>query len=204
MSRPVNLIFDFGGVLVDWKPDEILARQFPDSRRRELIRREVLGHPDWVELDRGALSEAEAVTRFARRAAVPAAEIEALFGAVRDALQPKPDTVRILRSLAAGGTPLYGLSNMSLECYDWLRARHDFFGLFDAVVVSGAVRLVKPEPEIYRHLADTHRLVPQQCLFFDDMQANVDAALSCGFQAVRFTDASALETELVRRGIEVR
>ncbi len=55
--------------------------------------------------------------------------------------------------------------------------------------MSGAVRLVKPEPGIYQHLAKAHGLVPQQCLFIDDMRANIDAALNCGFQAIHFTDA---------------
>ena len=107
--------------------------------------------------------------RFAARTGSTAAEIEGFFDAVRHALQPKPDSIRLLRALAARRTPLYGLSNMSQPIYEWLRERHDFFGLFDAVVVSGAVRLVKPEPAIYRHLADTHGLVPGHTLFIDDL-----------------------------------
>jgi len=203
LTRPTHIVFDFGGVLVDWRPDEIFARQFPDAQRRARVRRETFGHPDWVEFDRGTLSEAEAVRRFAARTGSTAAEIEGFFDAVRHALQPKPDSIRLLRALAARRTPLYGLSNMSQPIYEWLRERHDFFGLFAAVVVSGAVRLVKPEPAIYRHLADTHGLVPGHTLFIDDLQANVDAARECGFQAVRFTDAGSLERELVRLGVEV-
>jgi HAD superfamily hydrolase (TIGR01509 family) len=92
---------------------------------------------------------------------------------------------------------------MSQPIYEWLRERHDFFELFDAVVVSGAVRLVKPEPGIYQYLAKAYGLVPQQSLFIDDMRANIDAALNCGFQEIHFTDAPALRRQLEAHGIEI-
>ncbi len=118
LKRPVNVVFDFGGVPVDWQPDQLFAQQFPNTRQRELIRRETLSHPDWIEFDRGILSEEEAVKRFAAHTDGSADQFKAFFVAVRNALQPKLETVDILRGLAARGTPLYGLSNMSQSIYE--------------------------------------------------------------------------------------
>jgi putative hydrolase of the HAD superfamily len=193
-----NVVFDFGGVLVQWRPDKLLADQFPDEQNREIARREIFGHPDWLEFDRGTLLEADAITRFAARSGFSEARLRELFGAIREELQPKQDSVTVLRGLAARAVPLYGLSNMSADIFHWLRDRNDFFALFNGIVVSGCVGLIKPEPAIFAHLATTHALVRGESLFIDDMPANVSAAREAGFQAVRFTTADALAAVLER------
>jgi len=201
MIRIRNVVFDFGGVLVDWQPDRILGARFPDPRQRDVVRREVFQHPDWVEFDRGRLSEADAVRHFAARASITEDDMRALFDAIRHALQPKPETIDVLRSLAARHVPLFALSNMTAEIYGWLAERNDFFSLFKGVVISGAVGMAKPEPGIYAHLADAHGLVPAESLFIDDMEANIVAARHAGFQAIQFTDARSLVVELERLGV---
>ena len=168
-----NVVFDFGGVLVEWQPERILASQFPDAVQREIARRDIFGHPDWLELDRGALTQAQAVSRFATRSGFTDAVVHRLFNAVREALQPKLDTVAVLRALAARRVPLYGLSNMPAETYDWLCAQYDFFALFDGVVISGRVGMTKPDDAIYSHLAREHGLLPAESLFIDDVADNV-------------------------------
>lgn len=201
MTRIRNVVFDFGGVLVEWQPERILAEVFPKPEHRDAVRRDVFQHPDWVEFDRGRLPEEEAVRRFAARAALDEDHMRALFEAIRHALRPKGDTITVLRGLAARDVPLYALSNMTTDVFGWLAARHDFFLLFKGIVVSGAVGLVKPEPAIYAHLAATHRIEPAESLFIDDMEINVAAARAAGFQALRFTDASTLASELALRGL---
>jgi putative hydrolase of the HAD superfamily len=193
-----NVVFDFGGVLVQWRPEQLLADQFPDERDRHVARCDIFGHPDWREFDRGTLAEADAIVRFTARTGFAESRIQAFFGAIREELQPKHDTIAVLRDLSARGVRLYGLSNMSADIYRWLRDRNDFFALFDGIVVSGCVGLVKPEPGIYAHLASTHALVPAESLFIDDMSANVVAAREAGFQATQFTTADALAAELQR------
>jgi HAD superfamily hydrolase (TIGR01509 family) len=201
VTRIRNVVFDFGGVLVEWQPERILAEVFPEPGQRDAVRRDVFQHPDWVEFDRGRLPEDEAVRRFAARAALEEDQMRALFVAIRHALRPKADTIAVLRGLAARRVPLYALSNMTTDVFGWLAARHDFFTLFNGIVVSGAVGLVKPEPEIYAHLAATHRIDPAESLFIDDMEANVAAARAAGYEALRFTAAEALAAELARRGL---
>ena len=201
MTPARNVVFDFGGVLIQWRPEQLLSDQFPGEREREIARRDIFGHPDWLEYDRGTLHEADAVVRFAARSGLAEARIRALVVAIREELQPKHDTIAVLRGLAARRVPLYGLSNMSADIFRWLRERNDFFALFNGIVVSGNVGMIKPEPAIYEHLASTHGLVPEESLFIDDVAVNVVAARRVGFQAVQFTGAADLEAELQRRAL---
>jgi len=201
MSAVRNVVFDFGGVLVEWKPEEILRTYYTDSARRDVVRRDVLQHPDWLEMDRGHLSEAQAIDRFAARVRCPREEMAGLMQLVRESLRPKAGTIEILDHLAADGVPLYALSNMSVEVFSWLHARYDFFGRFNGIVISAAVRLAKPDPAIFEHLATSLDITPAESLFIDDMAANVAAARGVGFAAVQFTSADALAAELVGRGL---
>ena len=201
MTPTRNVVFDFGGVLVQWRPEHLLADQFPDKLERDNARRNIFGHPDWLEFDRGTLHESDAVVRFAAHSGLSEDRMRALFVAIRKELQPKQDTIALLRNLSARRVPLYGLSNMSAGIFEWLRERHDFFALFSGIVVSGSVGMIKPEPAIYAHLASAHGLLPKESLFIDDMPANVTAAQRAGFQALQFTGAADLATELARRGL---
>jgi putative hydrolase of the HAD superfamily len=191
-----NVIFDFGGVLVTWRPQEIIDSFYDDATLREAVRVHAFQHDDWLEMDRGTLDEATVVRRFAARMQRPEAELRALFDHVRAALQPIEPTVALLRELSARGYGLYGLSNMSAAIFEYLAGRHDFFGLFDGIVVSAAVKLVKPEPGIYEHLRERFGLDFTESVFIDDLPRNVEAARQLGLPAIRFET-----TEQVRRDL---
>lgn len=201
MSHIHAVVFDFGGVLVEWRPEVILARHYADAARRERARREIFAHPDWLEVDRGTLADAQALERFAARTGEPVEAMVALLETVRGSLDPKPDSVALLRELVARRVPVYGLSNMSVPTFEWLRARHDFFGLFDGIVISAAIRLAKPDPAIFAHLCTTYGLAPEATLFIDDTEANVAAARALGFAALRFETGAGLAAELERLGL---
>jgi putative hydrolase of the HAD superfamily len=149
-----NVIFDFGGVLVTWRPQEIVDAFYAEPALREAVRTQVFQHEDWLEMDRGTLDERTVIDRFAARMGRPRREMEALFEHVREAPTPIEPTVALLNELRERGYTLYGLSNMSEPIFAHLAARNDFFKLFDGIVVSAAVKLVKPEPAIYEHLRD--------------------------------------------------
>lgn len=195
-ARVRNVVFDFGGVLVRWKPQEIIERFYPDEALRTLAGRAVFQHPDWVELDRGTLAEAAAIQRFAERMGRPAEEIVALVQHAKDSLTPLPESIALLRDLAGRGIPLYGLSNASAETFAFLRERYDFWTLLRGIVVSGEVRMVKPEPGIFEHLCRVHGLRPSQTAFIDDHPPNLEAAARLGFRAIRFTDARTCAAQL--------
>jgi epoxide hydrolase-like predicted phosphatase len=192
-----NVIFDFGGVLVCWRPREIFESFYSDPQLREAVRVHAFEHDDWLEMDRGTMDEPTVVRRFAARMGRPEAELRALFDHLRSKLLPVEATVALLRELHAAGLKLYGLSNMSESIFAYLYGRHEFFKLFDGIVVSAAVKLLKPEPGIYEHLRDRFALDFGESVFIDDMERNVASARRLGLPAIHFES-----TEQVRRELE--
>jgi HAD superfamily hydrolase (TIGR01509 family) len=195
-SATRSVIFDVGGVLVDWSPRQILAGFYADPASREALADALFLHPDWRALDRGELSEADLVVRVSGRAGRPVAELEALLEAMRASLLPKPATIELLRSLHRQSVPLYCLSNMPVSVYAYLRVRHDFWDLFRGIVISGEVGMVKPEREIYEYLLARFGLQAQSTMFIDDMPVNVAAARASGLHGLRFDDAHSAERAL--------
>jgi FMN phosphatase YigB (HAD superfamily) len=192
-----NVIFDFGGVLVHWRPQEIIDSFYSEQNLREALRTHAFQHDDWLDMDRGALDEASVVRRCADRMGRPESELRALFDHVRAALTPIEPTVALLRELRErGGLKLYGLSNMSEAIFAYLDGRHDFFKLFDGIVVSAAVKMMKPEPAIYEHLRDRFSLDFGESVFIDDLPRNVESARRVGLPAILFTSADQLRRDL--------
>jgi putative hydrolase of the HAD superfamily len=198
VDRVRNVVFDFGGVLVRWQPQQIINGFYQDPRLRERLRQQVFQHPDWLEMDRGTLAEEAALERFAQRLERPHEELVRLLDRVRESLAPMPDSIALLRALEARGVPLYGLSNISVENFAYLRERDAHWGVFRGIVISAEVKMVKPEARIFEHLCQTHRLVPGQTVFVDDLAVNVEAAARLGFRTVLFRDAAQCAIELER------
>jgi putative hydrolase of the HAD superfamily len=126
----------------------------------------------------------------------PLEEMEALFEHVRASLTPIEPTVALLAELRQRGYTLYGLSNMSEKIFAHLQSRHSFFGLFDGIVVSAAIKLVKPEPAIFEYLRARFALDFAESVFVDDLPANVDSARALGLAAVQFETAEQCRREL--------
>ncbi len=192
MSDPStrNVIFDFGGVLVRWKPQEIIDNFYEDGELRARLRDEVFQHPDWVEMDRGALDDAQAVERFAARMGRPAAEMHNLLQRVKESLVPLEETLELVKGLAERGIAVYGLSNMSTSTFRHLEGRHAIWNVFRGIVISGHIKLVKPDPRIFEHISRTYELEPARTAFIDDLEPNVEAASRHGFRGIRFESAA--------------
>jgi len=197
----VNVVFDLAGVVFTWDPEAIIRSRYPDPDLQEVVRRQVFRHADWLALDRGTLPLEEAVERAARRTGLPAREIADLMDSLPRALQPIPATVDLLRRVKAVGHRLYCLSNMHLAVIDRLEQANSFWDLFDGRLISCRVHLVKPEPEIYRHLVDTYALDAGETVFIDDMEANLGPAARCGMQTILYEDADQCQRALQSLGI---
>jgi putative hydrolase of the HAD superfamily len=194
--RVRNVIFDFGQVLVSWRPQEIIDSFYSDPQLRESLRTHAFLHDDWLHMDRGTIDEPTLVRRFAARMKRPEAELAALFDHVRVKLVPIEATVALLHELHAAGFKLYGLSNMSQTIFEYLYGRHEFFRLFHGIVVSAAVKLLKPEPGIYEHLRDRFSLDFGESVFIDDLERNVVGARRLGLPAIRFESTEQVRREL--------
>lgn len=196
----MNIVFDLGGVVLTWAPDAIIASAFDDPATRALVRREILGHPDWYELDRGTLSRPDAIARAAQRTGLPEADVDAFLRRVPPALVPMPESVALLHRAKGAGHPLYCLSNMHAASIDYLERACSFWDVFAGIVISCRVRLCKPEPAIYRHLLDAHRLEATATVFVDDLDVNLDAAAAFGIRTIRFENAAQCARELKALG----
>lgn len=184
----MNIVFDLGGVVFSWQPDAIISSIFGDVDSKRLVRKSIFEHPDWVELDRGTIPLPQAIDRGAARTGLPARDIERLLDAVPRFLVPIEATFELIRSLAGTGHRLYVLSNMHLASIAHLQANYDIWDLFDGIVFSCSVRMVKPERGIYEHLLKEHRLDPADTIFIDDVAENLAVAASFGIRTIHFSD----------------
>jgi HAD superfamily hydrolase (TIGR01509 family) len=191
-----NVVFDAGGVLLEWNPPRVIAELYPDPIVQAEIREKIFEHADWHEFDRGTLTEATAPGHFARLSGRTPEEVGHLLRATAESLVPIDGTIRVLEDLAAGGVHLYLLSNMPESTYNILVKRHAFFAHFRHLVISGKLLLLKPEPAIYKHLVEVTGIVPAESVFIDDLTRNVIAARESGLHAIQFTSPEACRAEL--------
>jgi 2-haloacid dehalogenase len=196
------VVFDLGGVLLDWNPRYLYQHLFnrnSDGMERFLTE---IGFTEWnLEQDRGRpfdLAVAELSARFPHYADL----IEAYIDRWEETIAgPIEGSVEILRELKQTGSALYGLSNWSRETFHRIRPRYQFLDWFEAIVISGEVQLVKPDPRIYQVLLRRIGRQAPECCFIDDSEPNVAAAARLGFKAIRFESPEQLRGELRRLGI---
>ncbi|HET6521449.1 MAG TPA: HAD family phosphatase, partial [Geminicoccaceae bacterium] len=195
------VVFDLGGVLIDWNPRHLYRGLFDEEAAMERFLAEVCTQ-DWNERQDAGRSWAEAVAELCARHPDHRDLIEAYDARwpemVRGAIG---GTVGVLAELREAGTPLFALSNWSAEKFPLMRARFDFLGWFEHVVLSGEVGLIKPDPRIFELLLARVGRDAGACVYIDDVDGNVEAARRLGLDAVPFRSPDQLRGELVRRGL---
>jgi len=195
------VVFDLGGVLIDWNPRYLYRKLFDDEAAMESFLANVVS-PEWNGQQDSGRTWAEAVEVLGREHPEQRDLIAAYWHrwqeTLGDAIAP---TVEILEELRRTGVRLYALSNWSAETFPVARPRYPFLESFDGIVISGEVKLAKPDPRIFRHLLDRYGLDPAATVFIDDSEANVRAAAAHGLVALRFEDAATLRNDLVRLGL---
>jgi 2-haloacid dehalogenase len=200
--QPSTVIFDLGGVLIDWNPRYLYRKLFAgDDEAMEAFLAEVTS-PAWnAEQDAGRTWR-EAVDALAAihpdRRDLIAAYDERWEETLGD---PIEGTVEILAELRAGGLRLAALSNWSAEKFPIARPRYPFLDWFETIVISGEVRVSKPDPGIFRHVLERLDLDAEACVFIDDSAANVEAAADLGMTALQFRDPATLRADLRALGL---
>jgi 2-haloacid dehalogenase len=195
------VVFDFGGVLVDWDPRHLYRTLFEDEGAMEEFLATVCTG-EWNDLlDRGrpfAEAVADLVERFPDSAELVTAYHERWPEMLRG---PIEGTVEVLEELRAAGVPTFLLSNASAETWPHVTERFGFLGRIDGLLLSGEVGVAKPDPEIFDELCRRFGLRPEATFFVDDRAVNVDAARRLGFAAHHFRGSAGLRAELVALGL---
>ena len=191
------IIFDFGGVLLDWDPRYLYQRYFPEnSQAMEQYLKEINFYKWNARQDEGR-SFSEGVADLSAQFPEYQLLIQAYFDHWEDSIAgPIAGTVDILHELKQKGIPLYGLSNWSTETFPRAKHKYPFFDWFDDILLSGEVKLNKPDPAIFNLLLTKINYLAPECLLIDDSQPNIDSAKNLGFITIHFTSPQALHTEL--------
>lgn len=196
----MNVVFDLGGVVFNWKPDKLIADTFENKNIHQIVLSGLFRHHDWIELDRGTLAEEEAVKRGSVRTGLPESEINRLMQAVPPFLTPIDESVQLIRDLKDNKNKLFVLSNMHLASINHLEKTYSFLDLFDGRVISCRIHKVKPEADMYHYLINTYQLDPNITLFIDDTDINLDVAEKLGIRTIKFENPAQCRRELEKLG----
>lgn len=191
-----NIVFDFGGVLVDWNPHHLYDKYFGSREKAEWFLNNICLYSWNLQMDGGkpfaeGVAElqaehpewSEAITIYHTR------WIEMMNGEIEG-------MVSVVKRLKMAGYGVYGLTNWSAETFPMVRDTYPVFQEFDGIVVSGEEHLLKPDAAIYKCLLERYDLQAEESLFVDDNADNVAGARNVGMKAIQFTSAEELEREL--------
>lgn len=182
-----NIIFDMGGVLVDFNPDRSLRDHFPDSLH-ELIKKNTFLSYEWLEMDRGTLEVEDAVKIMCDRLPENLRAEAAEMILNHDAEMPPIEAMYpVVEALSKNGYKIYLLSNCPMWLYEF-RKVVPAFRFFDGFIVSAEYNQIKPETELYHTLFNKFNLTPSECFFIDDSVKNVETGISLGMKAHCFAD----------------
>lgn len=202
------VVFDFGAVLFQWRPLDLLQQVVPGLAPDEDAARALAAQvfesftpdSDWARFDLGLVDEATLAERIAARIGVPAAEVRRIVDAIPPHLQPQAATVALLGRLRQAGHRLFYLSNMPVPYAAHLERENPFIAGFADGIFSGRVGLMKPHDAIFELAERRFGLDPAQTVFIDDHAGNVQAARRRGWQALPFVDAAQCGRELQAAG----
>lgn len=199
-----NILFDMGQVLIRFDRDYFMQRLGVSGEDKTLLMREVFLSVEWVQMDRGTLCEAEAFqsisARLPQRLHDAAGKLIAMWDRPILEVDGMYELVKELKELGYG---IYLLSNASIRQHEyWPRIPASRF--FDGKLISADVKVIKPQPEIYRLCLEKFGLNPEECFFIDDAPANIEGALCCGIAgAVFHGDVKRLRGQLRAAGVPV-
>ena len=184
-SQIKNIIFDLGGVLIDWNPKYVFRTVFDTEKEVDDFLANICTMEWNVQQDAGRSLE-EATRILTEKHPKWKKEIAQYYGRWEEMLGgPIDANVKVLRELIASKKyRVLALTNWSAETFPIAQSRYDFLGWFEGIVVSGEEGCIKPDPKIYKILFERYDLDPSECLFIDDNLDNVAGSKACGMEAI--------------------
>ncbi len=192
-----NVIFDLGGVLIDWNPRHLYRGIFKDEKKMEEFLSTVCNR-EWNEKQDEGRSFADGIAEILGKFPHHKNEIEIWdtrwHEMISGAIEP---TVRVLEKIKVTRKHrLFGLSNWSRDKFHVAEDSFPFIKWFEYIAVSGRVGFMKPDPRIYHHLLEVGGIQASESVFIDDVRKNIDAAAALGFQTIHFVSSNQLEQDL--------
>ena len=201
-ERRSVVVFDLGGVLIDWDPRHLYRTMFGGDEAAMETFLATVCTPEWNARQDAGRPWTEAVSVLVEHFPAERERITAFHERWPETLgEEVAGTVAILGELHARAVPLYALSNWSAETFPIARARFPFLGLFNGIVISGEERVSKPNPRLFQVLFDRYGLDPRAAVFIDDAPRNVEVAAGMGMLGLVFTGAAPLRTALEAIGL---
>ena len=192
-----TIIFDLGGVLIDWNPEYVYLKEFNGDRIKMKWFFDNICTPSWNEQqDEGKLMKKatqERVKLFPEYKRL----IEMFYGRWEEMLKEEiSGTVKILENLKRNNYRLIALTNWSAETFPIAIKKYKFLKLFEGIVVSGEIKMLKPFKEIYDFTLKKYNLDPKECVFIDDKLENIEAAKYLGFRVIHLTNPKTIEVDI--------
>lgn len=199
-----TIIFDLGGVLIDWNPRHLYRKILRSDEEVEWFLKNVCTS-EWNDQQDAGRSFEEATRVLIQQYPDWEEAISAWYGRWQETIQgPIQDTVELLREIKESGRyRLYALTNWSQETFPWALENFHFLHWFDGIVVSGVEKTRKPFPEFYKILFDRYNIDPSHSIFIDDNHKNVVGAEAVGLPAILFENATQVRSDLQKRGVMV-
>ena len=199
-----TIIFDLGGVLVDWNPEYVYLNEFDGNRKKMNWFFDNICTSDWNEKQDGGklikTATKERIKLFPEHKKL----IKMYYGRWEEMLKGEIiESVNILKKLKSKNYKLIALTNWSFETFPVAIKRFDFLKLFDGIVVSGKIKMLKPFKEIYNYTINKYELSPSECVFIDDRLSNVRGAINYGIKGIHFQSSMQLIKELKKLSIEI-
>jgi FMN phosphatase YigB (HAD superfamily) len=177
-----NIVFDLGNVLISFRPAEYLKKNNYPPEIRKTILADIFGSQEWLLLDKGEISLEEAVERISGKSTLKREEIALIFKLRTDIMFPLESNASVLPGLKEKGFRLYYLSNFPADIFGEIKNRNGFFVYFDGGIISAEVKHSKPDLTIFNIFFERYNLKPEESLYIDDIEVNIEAARTTGMK----------------------
>ena len=199
-----NVVFDLGGVMVKYDPKAFIDDMGYDKETSEALCEAIFKDRVWHDMDMGIFMKyTDALPEFIQRHPKLENEIKAFFNPLwMNVYELKEDSEKELYDWVYDkGLKIYVLSNYSADGFTYIKNKYPFFKKASGYVVSAFEKCMKPDPKIYQILLDRFNLVPEECVFIDDMPENIEAARKQGMNGIVFTGVEDAKNELRKLGV---
>lgn len=196
-----NIVFDLGNVLISFRPSEFFDKKGYPENIKTTILADIFASKEWLRLDNGEINTKEAIDAISLKSSLKREEIAHIFNLRKELIFPLDENVRLLPDLKKRGFRLFFLSNFPMDLFEEVKTDYYFFKYFDGGIISAEAKVSKPDIKFYIILLKKYSLVPEECLYIDDLEINVRVAESLGMKGL-FTFGSTVISKEIENALK--